>query len=180
MKILDVGCGLDPKGTHNCDIIVQCDAPNLIEVDGVHLPYADDTFDMVISNHVIEHIDYNPELFFRELLRVSKHIVHLTMPYKLSRSAKLPVHKHYFDAEYWHSLLRKYKLSYRILLHYSFRSTDFFSFGLGIGKWFHWKKIKIPILTLPNIDLDIMAFKNGDFKKFIYNRHIHGLEKKFT
>jgi len=180
MKVLDVGCGLDPQGTHNCDVLVQCDAPNLIEVDGVHLPYPDNFFDKVVSHHVIEHLHYHPEIFFLELLRVTKHIVHLTMPHKLSRSAKSPTHTLYFDTDFWHNLCRKHRLCYRLLLHYSFRSTDTFSFGMGIGKWFRWRGHRLPILTLPNIDLDVMVFKNGDYEKYISNRKALGLKDKFT
>jgi ubiquinone/menaquinone biosynthesis C-methylase UbiE len=42
--------------------------------DGYHIPYADQTFDLVILAHVLEHVEYE-RMLLRELKRVSKYQV---------------------------------------------------------------------------------------------------------
>ena len=44
---------------------------NCLKMDVLNLKFADNTFDYIISNHVVEHIE-NERLFFKELLRVLK------------------------------------------------------------------------------------------------------------
>jgi SAM-dependent methyltransferase len=64
MKILDIGCGLNKyKSNDASDKIIGLDACKLSGVDVVHnlddipLPFESSTFDLVISNHCLEHID---------------------------------------------------------------------------------------------------------------------------
>lgn len=48
--------------------------PNLMEIkpfNGYEIPYADETFDLAVCSHVIEHVEH-PRLLMREIKRVSK------------------------------------------------------------------------------------------------------------
>ncbi len=97
MRVLDAGCGegvlaflMAQKGAHvvGCDIsepnIVECQRLALEQglhtiefrvADSEHLPFEDDSFDLVVSSHVLEHLpDFDQGL--REAMRVtSKHAV---------------------------------------------------------------------------------------------------------
>ena len=81
--ILDVGCGVFPHGTVNCDCHIKDvghrgkeatinpkTIRNFVLCDGQYLPFKNNCFNLVYSSQVIEHVD-NPELFLRELVRVS-------------------------------------------------------------------------------------------------------------
>ena len=85
---LDVGCGwgwaikyfrdigIEMHGfdvTHNIlkDSISFCGTENLLIADGEKIPYKKDTFDLVFSWHVIEHVPY-PQIFLKEIKRVLK------------------------------------------------------------------------------------------------------------
>lgn len=59
------------------EIIKKRQIKSLVEVklfDGYKIPYPDDTFDVVILSHVLEHVEHE-RLVIRELKRVSKYIV---------------------------------------------------------------------------------------------------------
>lgn len=50
--------------------------PNLVECqvfDGAYIPYPDNTFDLVILSHVVEHLEYPRQLIY-EASRVAKHV----------------------------------------------------------------------------------------------------------
>lgn len=50
-----------------------------LSADGHHLPFGDDSFDMVICSQVLEHLS-DPELAMRELARVAKRWVIISVP----------------------------------------------------------------------------------------------------
>ena len=91
-KILDIGCGNDPKGNVNCDlycnetphIMVQHKInakkiPNFVNCDARFLPFREKTFDIVNASQVLEHV-INPALLLEEMKRVSNDIVTLDVP----------------------------------------------------------------------------------------------------
>lgn len=107
-KVLEVGCGTGAVlaeierrkiGNHhmgvdlsNPDLHVDEGAAHLqlMQFDGERLPFDDNSFDLVIASHVVEHVP-NPRQFLGELSRVSKHLMYIEVPcditVRMSRSA---------------------------------------------------------------------------------------------
>ena len=56
----------------------------VVQFDGYELPFADDEFELAISSHVIEHVEF-PRKLLREIKRVSKHQI-LEVPIDFSFS----------------------------------------------------------------------------------------------
>jgi SAM-dependent methyltransferase len=71
VRILNIGCGPETWGTDFVDLypmrkeVVRCN------VDKEKLPYPDDTFDIVYSRNIFEHM-MNPGFLFRQMIRVLK------------------------------------------------------------------------------------------------------------
>lgn len=83
-KILEVGGGHDPhplsqlvvdkyldSNYHRSGNIKVLQHQKFMQADGEALPFADKSFDFVICNHVLEHVD-NPVKFMQEQARVAK------------------------------------------------------------------------------------------------------------
>lgn len=119
MKTLNVGCGCFSLGDVNGDLFIgktphdllQFINPkkikNFFKFDGCYLPFRDNCFDLVISNHVIEHV-FKPFLFLKELIRVSKHRIEIKLPHRLGDKfyqafirRKNKVHVNYFGARWF-------------------------------------------------------------------------------
>jgi len=88
--ILDVGCGSTAHGSVNIDAFPkdrnQCGQEynpkhiqNFVLADAHYLPFHDQTFDMVVCSHVLEHL-HNPLQTLKEMRRVCKHKVILRVP----------------------------------------------------------------------------------------------------
>ena len=87
-KMLDVGCGTKPKGDVNIDFFRRDLNPkagnqiqgefrsprkikNFIVSDAMHLPFKNESFEVVFSSHAIDHVQ-NPSAMLREMWRVAK------------------------------------------------------------------------------------------------------------
>lgn len=87
LRVLEVGCGsggiahyFSTHNTLNCKVFavdaydnrLVNDSYHFQKVDGVELPFVDDSFDFVITNHVIEHVGEYPQqlLHIKEIKRV--------------------------------------------------------------------------------------------------------------
>jgi len=94
--ILDVGCGTNPKGDVNCDLIVgktihrwkkdvinPKEITNFVRCDAQHLPFKNATFSIVYSSHTLEHVE-NPKKMLREMIRVSSWKVFFRVPHRFS------------------------------------------------------------------------------------------------
>lgn len=70
-KILDVA----PACYVKCDLYPQ--EPGMVRVDMVSMPFPDSSFDMVIANHVLEHVDNDIAALseIRRVLRVGGHAI---------------------------------------------------------------------------------------------------------
>lgn len=99
MFSLDVGCGVHPRGTINCD--VTRDDPqghrhssrirkikNFVLCDARALPFRSAVFDYVRSYQVIEHIP-DPERAIGEFIRVSRAKIKIETYHKLSNKLQI-------------------------------------------------------------------------------------------
>jgi SAM-dependent methyltransferase len=98
-SVLDVGCGVGTQlemlrewGIEElvgCDISssslgkcrskdIECDRVNLDDRD-LRLPYASESFDVVMCNQVLEHLKY-PSVVVSEMVRVANDLVYITVP----------------------------------------------------------------------------------------------------
>ena len=123
MMVLDVGCGIRPKGNVNVDLYIvkashrsQVINPrkirNFILADGQHLPFKSNSFGIVVSYHTIEHVE-NPTLFLKECIRVAKKRVNIVCPHAWARSKLFQIgqgkeHKSYFRPRWFNQTLKNY------------------------------------------------------------------------
>jgi SAM-dependent methyltransferase len=94
---LNVCCGKTDGGGINVDIVRHADVPNFLLVNDIYnLPFRDGEFQYTLCSHVMEHVD-DPEAFFAELQRVSRHVVLLLPPvWDLGAAFNLFEHKWLF------------------------------------------------------------------------------------
>jgi SAM-dependent methyltransferase len=76
-KSLSVGCNGNRECDFNTDIKMY--VKKELACSGLYLPFQDNSFEVVFSSHVIEHVK-NPYQFLRELKRVARRIVVLKIP----------------------------------------------------------------------------------------------------
>lgn len=112
---LNICCGGTDGGGINADIVKR-KVPNFILLKDVYqLPFKDKQFKNVISSHTIEHLE-NPDLFYKELKRVSENITFLIPPlWDLFALFDFSEHKWQFltlKTKYVNSLPRRVKLPY--------------------------------------------------------------------
>lgn len=90
--ILDVGCGGNPRGDVNCDLLIKDShsswdqnpswIPNFVKADVRYLPFKSRGFDVVYCSHVLEHLE-DPGQGLDELKRVSQKTVAVILPFAL-------------------------------------------------------------------------------------------------
>lgn len=101
MKILDVGCGANKHpGAIGLDNNPRTAADVIHDLGVVPYPFADNEFDFVVSNHVVEHL---PDVmaFVTELYRITKNggrIKLLTPHYTNPDWANDPTHRNHFNS----------------------------------------------------------------------------------
>lgn len=115
--MLDVGCGATPKGDVNVDFFMGGYNPqtgdqvrgdfmsprkieNFVAVDAMHLPFKDESFNVVFSSHTIEHVQ-DPFLMFREMCRIARRKVIVRCPHRKGSGAVMPFHVNVFDEEWF-------------------------------------------------------------------------------
>lgn len=94
IMILDVGCGHNPRGDVNCDLMLPDSdlrwdlnpswIPNFVRADVRFLPFRSRSFDHVHCSHLIEHLE-DPWAGINELKRVSRKTVAVIVPFALFR-----------------------------------------------------------------------------------------------
>ena len=100
-KVLDVGCGKNKyEGAVGLDNNPRTAADVIHDLGDVPYPFEDNEFDLVVSNHVIEHV---PDVvaFVEELYRVTKNggrIKLLTPHYTNPDWANDPTHRNHFNS----------------------------------------------------------------------------------
>lgn len=101
MKILDVGCGANKHpGAIGLDNNPRTSADVIHDLGDFPYPFADNEFDQIVSNHVIEHV---PDVmgFISELYRITKsggRIKLLTPHYTNPDWASDPTHRNHFNS----------------------------------------------------------------------------------
>jgi len=93
---LDVGCGLNPKGTINTDLYGG--AADVIS-DIHHLPFKTGSFNKVTCHHLLEHKNINYIQATKELMRVASETVVITVPSCLDYGAYDPDHTRIFNRD---------------------------------------------------------------------------------
>jgi len=87
---LDVGCGNAPTGDVNVDLpsferhrdgikLASQKIPNFVYASSYALPFRNNSFDGVVSFHLLEHLEA-PLTALREMVRVSENVVTLVVP----------------------------------------------------------------------------------------------------
>ena len=80
--------------------VVDFQNPQYAKVDGCNLHFPDDSFDVVLSNDVLEHIlPSNRKKFIENLIRVSKAFVILATPHKTKVNERAEYHLFHFIQE---------------------------------------------------------------------------------
>lgn len=101
MRTLDLGCGrAKTPGAIGLDRNRDSDADVLYDVDQVPYPFRENTFDRVICNGIIEHVD-DVVRVMEELHRICRAgaVIAVTTPYFTSVDAFTdPTHRHYFSS----------------------------------------------------------------------------------
>ena len=99
--ILDLGCGrAKTPGAIGMDSNPNSDADVIHDLDVFPYPFLDESFDRVVCNGIIEHLD-NVVHVMEELYRVCRSgaTISITTPYFTSVDAFTdPTHKHYFSS----------------------------------------------------------------------------------
>ncbi|MGI9037050.1 MAG: class I SAM-dependent methyltransferase [Pyrinomonadaceae bacterium] len=105
MKILDVGCGTNKhEGAIGLDNNPRTGADVIHDLGQTPYPFPDDEFDLIVSNHVVEHI---PDVmaFMTELYRITKHggrIKLLAPHYTNPDWANDPTHRNHLNSYSFH------------------------------------------------------------------------------
>jgi len=100
-KILDVGCGTNKtEGAIGLDNNPRTAADVIHDLGAIPYPFPDDEFDLVVSNHVVEHV---PDVmaFIGELHRITRHggrIRLLTPHYTNPDWANDPTHRNHINS----------------------------------------------------------------------------------
>jgi ubiquinone/menaquinone biosynthesis C-methylase UbiE len=118
--MLDVGCGPDPRGDVNCDLIKSNNVhsiPNFVQCSALNLPFTDKCFDTTISCHVIEHVP-DPFVMFKELMRVSSKELIIRCPHKDGSGAHVPGHVSFFDFDWFFNEAKKYNIECKCQITY--------------------------------------------------------------
>ena len=100
LKILDVGCGVNKyPGAIGLDINPRTGADVIHDCGVAPYPFPDNTFDLIVSQHVIEHVP-DVMVFVAELYRIAKpgaRIKLLTPHYTNPDWATDPTHRNHFN-----------------------------------------------------------------------------------
>jgi ubiquinone/menaquinone biosynthesis C-methylase UbiE len=102
MKILDIGCGTHKTaGAIGLDSNPRTDADVIHDLNRVPYPFPDNSFDLIIANQVIEHVD-DVLAVVAELYRIARPgaLIRLDTPhYSDIASYTDPTHKHHLTTE---------------------------------------------------------------------------------
>jgi SAM-dependent methyltransferase len=147
---LDVGSGCKYSADVNVDI--DKSLPVDIVADVQHLPFRDYVFNVVTCFHTLEHL-HNPQVALDELVRVSRKVVHIKVPWRFSWTAKSdPSHKHVFRSSWFKEYAKSRGLSVACKMHldpdHSPHIGLCFPFAFEISVWLWSKRGKTDLCKL--------------------------------
>ncbi|UCE15696.1 MAG: methyltransferase domain-containing protein [Candidatus Bathyarchaeota archaeon] len=113
--ILDIGCGSFPLGDVNVDAkrgvlptyieTISKKIVNFVFADAEHLPFRENTFNVVYASHLLEHVEH-PFNVLLECNRVSCNVVYLHVPSpRCPNQSKYHIYR--WDSNTFETLLRK-------------------------------------------------------------------------
>jgi SAM-dependent methyltransferase len=112
--ILDVGCGEHKRGDIGVDKRRLPGVDIIVDIDKTGLPFHNSSFDMVVSHHVIEHLQ-NPEYLIKEIFRVSKGRVKIVCPHRFGQYAKITSdHIQFYNKKWFTQLAKKLGVNVRV------------------------------------------------------------------
>lgn len=115
-KKLNLGCGIDIKeGWINLDSIAIPGVDVLHDIEKLPLPFEKETFDEILAQDVLEHIDYIPVL--KDLHRILKKggVLRIRVPHFTSKNNFVdPTHKKMFSISTWDFFVKSPALSKHI------------------------------------------------------------------
>ncbi len=158
MKQLNLGCGQFPqKGFINADISMDTPADIFFDLSKIPYPFKDNSFELVIAEHVIEHLE-NPFDVMKEICRIlipGGRII-IKVPH-FSRGFTHPDHKRGFDVSFYYYFYPECKAGYTGL--------DLISKGVKM-KWFAQEHLKKIVLSE---NLYIICKTIGNILDFLAN-----------
>jgi len=105
--ILDVGCGSFKRGDVGVDKEALPGVDVKLDLDRMPLPFADNSFNLVLSHHSLEHLTH-PEFAIKEMLRVSSGYVRIVCPHRFSKYAKITKeHKQFLNKRWFLNLAKR-------------------------------------------------------------------------
>lgn len=159
MKILDVGCGANKtEGAIGLDNNPRAAADVIHDLGEIPYPFADNEFDLVVSNHVVEHV---PDVmaFIGELHRVTRNggrIRLLTPHYTNPDWANDPTHRNHINSYTFNTFLPGHAI-FDFYTEIQLKPIDRYVSLLGL-----WKALGIEFL----VNLDRKSYKMRFLRKF--------------
>lgn len=143
LKTLDIGCGQEKfPGSIGMDIVKNSQADIVHDASDIPWPFEENSFDMVIANHFVEHTD-DILVFFNEAHRILKHSgrIIIQVPYFRKTDAFTDItHRHFFTSQSLDYIIKDAKPS-------TYNYTD--CLYAKVGFWYGWpSKSKNPITGL--------------------------------
>jgi len=106
LTVLDVGCGKHKRGDVGVDKQAHSCVDFVRDVDCEPLPFPDNCFSLVVSNHLVEHL-HHPEFAIKEMLRVCNGQVRIICPHRYGGYAKISSDHKQFLNKHWFLRLGK-------------------------------------------------------------------------
>jgi hypothetical protein len=170
MSKLNVGCGFDIR-----EGWVNLDSNGLPGVDIVHdietlpLPFSDDTFEYVLCQDVLEHVEYIPLL--RDIWRIMRRgaTLHIRVPHFTSANAYGdPTHRKLFNVETFEFFTKDHRRSYYFDFSFSKRENLYIHFGPRLFRPFSrfinqsrrmqrlYEASPLRVIPATNVELDLI------------------------
>jgi SAM-dependent methyltransferase len=159
MKILDVGCGTNKhEGAIGLDNNPRTAADIIHDLGDLPYPFPDDEFDLIVSNHVVEHV---PDVmaFIGELHRITRpggRIRLLTPHYTNPDWANDPTHRNHINSYTFNTFLPGRQV-FDFYTQVQLKPVDCFVSLSGL-----WKVLGIEFL----VNLDRKSYKLRFLRKF--------------